>query len=178
MSNGILKRDMKLLDLSLLPTMSDITDFYNCGTLYDWTNENFKLYPNVDLTGKKVLTVTGSGDHVLNCVLKGATKIDAFDINVFAKYYSALKCAMISSYGYYTFRYKIDEIIDNVKAIYNYKNEDFFKKVSHYLTEEELMFWRYYCELNEKKLPYGIGFLDDGTTIKKALAMEEKTIIC
>lgn len=43
-----------------------------------------------DLNGKKILTVTGSGDQVFNALLS-VDKIDTFDINQFAYYFMILK---------------------------------------------------------------------------------------
>lgn len=170
MNNDILKRDMKLLDGSLIHTQSSLTDFCDADALYDWTNEDFNLYPNVDLTDKKVLTVTASGDHVLNCMLKGASKIDAFDINVFAKYYSSLKCAMIRRYDYYTFCHKMDKVIESIDLL-NFKggmNKNFLKRLSKYFTKDELAFWMYFCYLKENDLFCRIGFLAGGTSIEKS----------
>lgn len=59
--------------------------------IYTFTNENIKQYLQYfDLHQKDILTVTGSGDHVLNMLLSVA-KIDAFDINLFAYYFLILK---------------------------------------------------------------------------------------
>ena len=82
---------------------SEITSFGNFDPSYLWTNEDMKLYPKENLKGKNILTITSSGDHALNAILNGATNIDSFDVNLFSKYVSALKIAMIKKYGYYDF---------------------------------------------------------------------------
>lgn len=45
------------------------------------------LYPKENLKDKKILTITSSGDHALNCVLNGARNIASFDVNIFSNMY-------------------------------------------------------------------------------------------
>lgn len=43
-------------------------------SIYPFTSENIAGYmKDLNLTGKKVITVTGSTDHILNVILQGAT---------------------------------------------------------------------------------------------------------
>jgi len=65
-------------------------DFGKYGKLYFCTNENLKDYIP-DLTNKKTLTVSASGDHLLNCACNGATYIDTFDVNYYSSLYQELK---------------------------------------------------------------------------------------
>ena len=52
-------------------------------SIYLFTTENIKGYMDeLDLTNKKIITVTASSDHIINAILKGATKILTFDINI------------------------------------------------------------------------------------------------
>lgn len=68
--------------------------------LYPHTNEGINYYYNhTDLTKKKALTITASGDHPIYASLAGATEIDSIDINGLAKYYSELKIAAILAYN-------------------------------------------------------------------------------
>ena len=49
-------------------------------TTYLFTTEDIKSYmPNLE--GKKVLSVASSGDQYFNALLRGAKKVDLFDIN-------------------------------------------------------------------------------------------------
>ena len=65
-------------------------DFWEYGKIYHHTNENLKGYiPNLE--DKKVLTVSASGDHLLNCVGMGTTQIDTFDVNKYSPLYQDLK---------------------------------------------------------------------------------------
>lgn len=126
---------------------SYITRFSNIGKVYRWTNEELEMYPIDNLNGKKVLTITSSGDHALDAILKGAKQIDSIDINVFCKYYSALKIAMIKKYDYHTFyamlkRFTNDDI--------DLCRMEILDDVSIFLTESEIDFWTKYSEFKEK----------------------------
>lgn len=64
--------------------------FYQYGRTYHHTNENLREYmPN--LHNKKVLTVSSSGDHLLNALASGAIHIDTFDLNSFSPLIQSLK---------------------------------------------------------------------------------------
>lgn len=126
---------------------SSITDFCDAEIVFKWTNEDMKLYPKEILEGKKVLTITSSADHALDAILKGAKEIDSIDINIFCKYYSALKIAMIKKYDYDEFFDKIDFFVENI-SINKTPKFKVLDDISINLTKEELEFWNVY--LNEK----------------------------
>lgn len=123
-----------------------ITGFSSVGEVYKWTNEFLDIYPKDNLENKKVLTITASGDHALDAILKGATDIDCIDINIFCKYYSALKIAMIKKYDY-------NEFFDNMLLFLTseFAKEKFkiLNDINIYLTPLEIEFWDTYIELNE-----------------------------
>ena len=55
--------------------------------IYPFTSENIAGYmEDLDLTDKKVITVTASSDHILNAIAQGATNITTFDINPETRY--------------------------------------------------------------------------------------------
>lgn len=64
--------------------------FFNYGAVYQQTNENMiSLFKKIDLTKvNKALTVTSSGDQILNLVSQGITDIDTFDSNRLTEYYA------------------------------------------------------------------------------------------
>lgn len=119
---------------------SEITSFGNFDPSYLWTNEDMKLYPKENLKGKNILTITSSGDHALNAILNGATNIDSFDVNLFSKYVSALKIAMIKKYGYYDF-FKRMKWIENVESLNFNSKENIIDSVRKYLSCDEYLFW-------------------------------------
>ena len=91
-------KDIMYLDkVMALKTKMDLYHNYFCW-LYPFTNENIGAYfSKLDFKDKSVLTVTSSGDHIINSILMGAKEVDAFDVNPLAKHYSELKIAAIKS---------------------------------------------------------------------------------
>lgn len=73
-------------------------------SIYPFTTENIAGYmEELSLTNKKVMTVTGSTDHILNAIVRGATDITTFDINPKAEYYLHLKTSAIARLTYEEF---------------------------------------------------------------------------
>lgn len=137
--------------LNMNSSKSKITSFGNLDPSYLWTNEDMKLYPKEDLKDKNILTITSSGDHTLNIVLNGGNMIDSFDVNVFSKYVSALKIAMIKKYDYYDFFKRIDWIEE--MESFNFKlKENIIEEVKKYLSDDEYLFWSTfeYLRINNK----------------------------
>lgn len=61
-------------------------------SIYMFTTENIKGVTKIlDVKEKDILTVSSSGDHIFNMLLKGAKSIEAYDINLFSKYYFYFK---------------------------------------------------------------------------------------
>lgn len=73
-------------------------------SIYPFTSENIAGYmKDLDLIGKKVITVTGSTDHILNAVLQGATEITTFDVNPKTEPYMDLKISAVRNLLYEDF---------------------------------------------------------------------------
>lgn len=121
---------------------SKITNFSSLEETYFFTNEDMHLYRKEDLKDKRVLTVTSSGDHALNSIINGAKTIDSFDINLYSKYISALKIAMIKRYNYHEFYKKVEWIILNKNFRYNEKTS-IIEDIKDYLTLDEYKFLSY-----------------------------------
>lgn len=69
------------------------------GPIYPWSNEGIdKYYDYYNLTEKRVLCITGSGDHAIYAASAGASVIDCVDINPLSKYYQELKLSLIKKY--------------------------------------------------------------------------------
>lgn len=105
--------------------------------LYAFTTENIGgYYLQTSFLKKKVLTVCGSGDHVLNAILLGSNEIDTFDINIFTYYFLKLKIAAVKTLSYTEF---LDYfLLENNLSAMNYK---LFQKVKKELESEILTFW-------------------------------------
>lgn len=117
----------------IIDMMDDFTGHYN--KIYPWTNEVLSLYYNYeDLTAKKALCVTASGDHTIHAILAGATYIDSFDVNKLTKYYANLKIAMIR-------RYELKKFLEQFEN--NYVKSDInLEELSEFLSESEILFWK------------------------------------
>jgi len=115
-------------------------------SIYLFTTENIKGYMDeLDLTNKKIITVTASSDHIINAILKGATKILTFDINILSKYFMDLKLKAIEKLSYEEF-----------EEIFLYENEnslnyDFIKSLV--LPKDTKEFWE------KEMLKYDNGLL-------------------
>lgn len=79
-------------------------EFLSVAPVYPFTTENIGGYfPLIDIPGKRVLTISGSGDHVLNAIYHGAESIDAFDINQMSRIYTELKMTALQYLSYEEF---------------------------------------------------------------------------
>ncbi len=89
----------------ILQAQATTDDFYDCGPVYLFSNENIAGY--MPALGKfqdtNVLTVCASGDHVFESYLRGAKTVDTFDINTFQKSVLELKSHMIRGLEYEQF---------------------------------------------------------------------------
>lgn len=167
---------IKYLEGEMLPNINNSSKltFKTCDMVYPFTNESFDIYPNDNLEGKKVLTVTASADHLLHAIFHGSNDITAFDINIFTKYYSALKIAMIKKYNLDKFKIKLNEII-NIHPIYagytavpNSNKKEKLKvlrsvlnDVYMYLNHDELDFWNNFVMMFESKRIFNNFFIED-----------------
>lgn len=131
--------------------ITSFTSFGNFDPSYLWTNEDMKLYPKENLKEKNILTITSSGDHALNVILNGGSMIDSFDVNIFSKYVSALKIAMIKKYGYYDFFKRMDWI-ENMESLNFNSKENIIDSIREYLSHDEYLFWSTfeYLRINNK----------------------------
>lgn len=73
-------------------------------SIYPFTTENIAGYmSDLDLKDKKIITVTGSSDHIINAIARGATDITTFDINPLTKCYMDLKLQGLKKLSYEEF---------------------------------------------------------------------------
>lgn len=112
--------------------------FSKYSSIYPFTNENLNSYLNrINLKNKSVLTVASAGDHYLETLLRGGSKIELFDINILTKYYVELKIAAIKALNYDEFLNFF--ILEN--NYYNTFNLDSYNKIRKYLDNNVLIFW-------------------------------------
>ncbi len=69
--------------------------------MYAFATENIRGYlSKMPIKGKKILTVTASGDHLINLALAGATTVHNFDINRNVYFMTQLKLAALKTLSY------------------------------------------------------------------------------
>ncbi len=128
--------------------------------VYPFTNEDIKGYlDNFDFEGKDVLSVLASSDQVFDIFLRGANKIDTFDINPLTKYYFYLKKAGIKTLTRREFLKFFNMYVTKpyVRKGINYLayEKAIYKKISECLEGDYLSFWNtIYSEFSGKDFPY------------------------
>lgn len=82
----------------------DKMDFSRHSATCCFTTENIDSYfRELDINGKNVLTVTASGDQLINLAMYGARRVDCFDSNVNSFYFTKLKLAALQVLSYQEF---------------------------------------------------------------------------
>lgn len=100
--------------------------FASISKIYSFTTENISGYFNyLDFKNKNILTVSASGDHIINAFYKGARSVTGFDINYLALVFTELKLIAIQELSYKQFLEiflinDINNISKNLNAL-NYK---------------------------------------------------------
>lgn len=95
----------KMFQGSLENTLKTTEKFAPYSCLYSFTTENIGGYfSQIDFRGKSVLTVGGSGDHLINASLLGAKDVTCFDKNVMAKFYAELKFQAVKKLPFIVFK--------------------------------------------------------------------------
>ena len=104
--------------------------------IYPFTTENIAGYMDMDLTNKKIITVTGSSDQIINAILQGCNDITTFDINPLTKEFMDLKLKKIKEL---TLKEYLEYFSNLDKDKYNYKYFDIQNKIdcNLYLNEEK-----------------------------------------
>lgn len=131
-------------------------------SIYPFTTENIAGYMhNLDLTDKRIITVSASGDHALNAILKGCKDITCFDVNNQTKYYMQDKIQAILDLSYEDFiRYVLmdNKFKDKYDLEFKYFNPESKKKCNMYLSKEN------YQRLKELIKDVSIRYIDSNIT--------------
>lgn len=123
--------------------------------MYAFTTENVRGYlSKLKVKGKKVLTVTASGDHLINLALLGASEIHNFDINRNAYYMSELKIAALKTLSYeeflqfftdsndrevgYVGLLPVQRKVDKNEFVFDYKT---YLRIREQLGEDVALYW-------------------------------------
>ena len=121
--------------------------FHSESFIYKKTNEKLNKFIDLLLNKDKVLSVIGSGDQILNTLLTKPSKIDAFDISVFPKFFLKLKIASIKSLSrdeYIKFFFSTTETF-----LDEYYDDLYFDKIRKELDDESEDFWTYLFQYND-----------------------------
>ena len=121
--------------------------FHSESFIYKKTNEKLNEFIDLLLNKDKVLSVIGSGDQILNTLLTKPSKIDAFDISVFPKFFLKLKIASIKSLSrdeYIKFFFSTTETF-----LDEYYDDLYFDKIRKELDDESEDFWTYLFQYND-----------------------------
>lgn len=131
--------------------------------VYPFTTENIKGYmEDIDLTGKKVITVTGSGDQALNAILNGCRDITCFDINPNANPYMQDKILRVLELDYEEFIHSMvyhNCLSKKYPLEYKYYNPKSKIRFNNYLSEHE--FYRLKSLLKEVTIKYRCANVTD-----------------
>ena len=85
---------------------------------------------NDKIRGQNVITITGSGDAILDLFMNGAEKIISFDSNELTQYWAELKFIAAKYLSY-----------DDFLKLINIFDQDIYNKISQYLTKNTKKFW-------------------------------------
>lgn len=111
--------DNVCFDIRMTSEVIDSHSSDNYGRIYRASNENlFSLFSNVDVKGKNILSVIGSGDQAFHFYNNGAKHVDVFDKNKLALYHYYLRIWQIEYCGrFYISSYSVGKIKKILKCV-------------------------------------------------------------
>jgi hypothetical protein len=112
--------------------------FYKYSMIYRTTNEyiNNTHYINNIKNKKRILSVTASGDQIINSILYGTKDITGVDISIFPKYYFILKLVALKNLSKQDY---LDFIVGDIDK--SPLSLELYSKIRHYLKKEISYFW-------------------------------------
>lgn len=149
--NNALDQFAKNVEVGFNPNENSAIQF-----IYSFSNENLdEMLDLIDLQDKSVLTVGSSGDQVLACLARGASRITLIDRNPMSLPYVELKIAGLKNLSFEEFN---DYFTRN--NIFNWK---YYAKVSHDLSPQTREFWdTIYLTLGKKDSKYCVSLFQQG----------------
>lgn len=121
-----------------------IKNFNSLSQIYSFTTENIAGYfEHLNFADKNILTVSASGDHIINAFYKGAKTVIGFDINYLALIFTELKLVALEQLEYKEFLqfFMINENnnIDKNKNALDY--EIYTKRLKKNLSKNVSEYW-------------------------------------
>ncbi len=141
----VLQEIEQLFSGDFIQNLRSAERFSKYSQIYSFATENIAGYfPKLGLNGKRVLTVSGSGDHIINAYLYGARKVDSFDINMLSSAITDLKIKAnkklsLSEFKDFFFRRSnaLDfSIYSGLRSQLSNKNKFFFDKAYQYFEKD------------------------------------------
>ena len=79
--------------------LTDLKTFHRYSGIFLTTNEKLDddVFRDIFSKSKRLLSITASGDQILNAILYGVEDITGIDISSFPKYFLALKVAALET---------------------------------------------------------------------------------
>lgn len=159
-------------------TYSNISNkamFHEYSSVYKSSNEMLSKINKYTKEKKDILTVTASGDQILNFICNGTINIDTFDISRFASYFLFLKLAAIKNLtkdeyiefffeAIFTYDEKYDDMYYTLRKDLNKKAKDFWDSLFDYFDWYDI-YNSYLFSSDEKS----IGFIE-----KENIYLKEK----
>ncbi len=147
-SKEIIKKGIGIEDAKnfLSVVLSGNLSFSKYSIFYEFTTENLRESIGNYSKEDRILTILSSGDQIFNYLLKGASDIEAFDINKVTKYYFKLKCAQIMSNS-------CEQFSELSKRMTFYMTLEDLDSYRNYLDKDTYEFWKY-CLLNTENRLY------------------------
>lgn len=128
----------------LISHQQEFTGFAGVSPLYSFNTEDSACVfrdREEKIDGGVTVTVTGSGDAILDLFLYGADKVIAFDTNSMTKFQAELKFIAAKVLDFEEFK----ELFSN----FNGFKEDIFRKVERYLSEDCKKVWNELLEYSK-----------------------------
>ncbi len=123
----------------------DTTNSYHENSfIYRFSNEDITNYQKYLENREKILSVTASGDQILNSILLGTKQVDSYDISRFPKYFFELKKAAVlalSQKDFLTFFLKeedSDDLYDEIRKYLEDSNKKFWDSLFQFFEASEL----------------------------------------
>ncbi|MFC1723911.1 DUF3419 family protein [Nanoarchaeota archaeon] len=151
-----------LEDIIADPELVKTRKFGKFSQIYSFATENLSYMPEV--VGRRVLTVSGSGDQVINAYLCGAEQVDSFDINLLSAFMTDLKLTALEKLWYHEymdfFMREDEEGNPNEQAF----NTEYYSWIRNKLNPASRVFWDKLYE----------HFDGDGTKIRESVLFNNK----
>lgn len=113
--------------------------FHEESFIYMKSNERIQDYVDYLLNKRRILSVIGSGDQIINMLISSPEHIDCFDISVYPEYFLNLKLAALQTLTQEEF---LNFFFSSAKtSLDEYYDDLYFEKMRKRLTKKYREFW-------------------------------------